>query len=253
MRERADERETPSLRWALVIAALIVVAVRNFVPFGRYVLYPFTLLATWAHEMGHGLTGLATLGRFDRLEVFADASGLAHGAAGAPWAEGLRAMGGLLAPPILGTLLLVVARGPKRATVALWILAAVIAISVPIWVRSLTGWIALPAVALAIGAFAWRMGPTSRLIGAHFLAVLFGLDTVTRIDYLFKSSVIVDGRPRPSDVAIVAEALGGHWLLWGILLALVSLALLGLGVWITWRGPKPLARPSPETPARQSR
>ena len=40
-------------------------------------LYPFTLLGTWVHEMGHGLGALLCGGRFDRLEIFEDASGLA--------------------------------------------------------------------------------------------------------------------------------------------------------------------------------
>jgi hypothetical protein len=65
-------------RSALVLAAVIAFAVPRFVPFGYYLMYPFTLLATWVHESGHGLGALATGGHFDRLMIFWDASGWAE-------------------------------------------------------------------------------------------------------------------------------------------------------------------------------
>lgn len=44
---------------------------------GSYLLYPFTILATWFHEMGHGLAALLTGNSFERLLIFPDGSGLA--------------------------------------------------------------------------------------------------------------------------------------------------------------------------------
>lgn len=232
-----DEDEGLSARWALIVAALVVLFVRELVPFGGLVLYPFTLFCTWVHEMGHGLAGLAVGGTFEHLEIFANASGLAYGAVERGWPEAARAAGGLLAPPLSGAAILALARGPKRARIVLAVIAALLVISAPIWVRSLTGWIVVPALGLAIGAAAWRAGATTAHIGAQFLGVLLALDTVTRIDYLFTGSVFVGGRDRPSDVAIIADAVGGHYLLWGALLALISLALLVLGVRLAWAEP----------------
>jgi hypothetical protein len=233
----ADDDEPLSARWALILAIVFVLLMRELIPFGRTILYPFTLFATWVHEMGHGLTGLAVGGSFERLEIFYDASGLAHGSVGSGWPEAARAAGGLLGPPIVGAMILAASRGPKRSSIVLWILAAALAVSVPIWVRSLVGWVAVPAVALAIGALALRGGPTLRHLGAQILGVLLGLDTVSRIDYLFSGSARAGGEELPSDVAHIATALGGHYLGYGLILAAVSLVLVAIGLRIAWAEP----------------
>jgi hypothetical protein len=111
-------------------------------------------------------------------------------------------------------------------------------ISLAIWVRSPAGLIAMPLVAAALGFVAWKGSPDRRLLAAQALGILLALDTVTRLDYLFTSSVEVDGARMPSDIARVAEALGGHYLLWGFLVAAVALALCFAGVWAAWRKPR---------------
>lgn len=45
------------LSWTFWSAALLSVG-RPSVPFGEFVIYPFALLSTWAHELGHGVTAL---------------------------------------------------------------------------------------------------------------------------------------------------------------------------------------------------
>lgn len=238
-----DDDAPLSARWALIVAVVLVLLMRELIPFGRTILYPFTLFATWVHEMGHGLTGLAVGGTFDSLEIFANASGLAYGSTGGGWPEAARAAGGLLGPPIVGAMILASSRGPRRASIVLWVLAAILVISVPLWVRTLVGWIAVPAVALAIGALALRGGPTLRHVGAQILGVLLGLDTVSRIDYLFSSSAQVGGEERPSDVAIIASALGGPYWLYGLILAAVSIGLVAIGLRIAWAEPLALRIP----------
>src|SRR6201995_1283858 len=93
-------------RSAILWAAVLVFVIAGFVPFGTLILYPLELFTTWVHEMGHGLTALAVGGSFGYLQIFGNGSGLAHcrSAPGVPSA--LVALGGLLAPPIVGTLIL---------------------------------------------------------------------------------------------------------------------------------------------------
>ena len=236
------DEELVSPREALVFGVLAVWVIRTFVPFGGTILYPFTLFGTWVHEMGHGLTGLMVGGSFDRLEIFGDASGLAYGSVAPGLPAALRAAGGLLGPPILGACILAASRGPRRAMVVLTTLAAIMLLSVPIWVRSLTGWIAIPVVALVIAAVALRGGPVVRTIFAQSIGVLLGLDTVTRIDYLFSSSATIGGEVRPSDVESIANQLGLHYLVWGSLLAALSLAFVFVGVRLAWAKPFKLRR-----------
>jgi hypothetical protein len=246
---RDEEPEHASPREALIIAAIVVIVFRLFVPFGGTILYPFTLFATWVHEMGHGLAAIAVGGSFSKLEIFWNASGLASTTTGAGWQRAVVCAAGLLAPPILGTSILTFARGPKRASIVLWILSAVMLASVPIWVRSFTGFIVVPLVAIALAALAWKGGPTMRTIGAQFLGLLLALDTIGGIDYLFTGYATVDGQRRPSDVASIAEAIGLHWLVWGILIAIVSLALVLLGIRLAWSKPWRLPRRVPTKPS----
>jgi hypothetical protein len=223
----------PAPRRALVGAVLVVLVVWHVIPYGRQLVYPFTLLATWVHEMGHGLTALAVGGRFHQLEIFANGSGLASTTRPAGAAAAV-SLGGLLAPPVTGAVVLAVARTPGRARVVLAVLALLLAGSLIIWVRSAAGLVAVPLLTALIGLMAW-VGGRAAVFAAHLIAVLLALNTVTGIDYLFTGSVEVGGVRRTSDIANVAAQLGGHYLVWGALVAAVSLAICLAGLWLAWR------------------
>lgn len=233
-REDEDDDTRFDARWALVLAAGAIVLVKLLVPFGEQILYPFTLMATWVHEMGHGLTAIAVGGSFESLDVFWNASGLAHSRRADGWPAGLVAMGGLLAPPLVGALMLAFARGPRRATIVLYVLAAAMLVSVPVWVRSFTGWLVLPLMAAGLFALAYEGSDALKHVGAQGLGLLLGIDTVTRIDYLFTAEAFVDGEARASDIAKVGEHLGGPWIVWGVALAAVSLVLVAVGLRVAW-------------------
>ena len=224
-----------SSRRALVFAALAVLFLRELMPLGHFFLYPFTLLATWVHEMGHGLAAICVGGHFSALEIFSDASGLAHTSEDPGIKVGVVAAAGLVAPPIAGALVLAFARGPRRTKIVLWVLAAALALSLFIWVRSLAGWLAMPVVIAAIVYASLRFSDNRRLLFAQFIGLLLGLDTISRLDYLFAKATLIDGELRASDTATVAASWGGNYFLWGMLLAAVSLAFVAVGLWASWR------------------
>jgi len=237
--QRIVRRVPPSSRTALVAAAAAIVAIEHFVPFGRLLLYPFTLLSTWVHEMGHGLAALAVGGTFERLEIFADASGLAYSSVVPGWRAALSAAGGLLAPPLAGGLILGFAQGPRRAGAVLASLAAALVVSLALWVRNATGLVSLLPLALAAAAAA-RLGGDLRLFFAQFIAVVLSLDTLTRmLGYVFVSTARVGGVERASDIALVARGFGGPQILWGLLVAAVALGLLAGGLWLAFRPRRP--------------
>jgi type IV secretory pathway TrbD component len=231
----------PSSRGALLLAVLAYLVIKGIVPFGRLFLYPFTLLATWVHEMGHGVAALLVGGGFDHLDVYADASGLAFTTTTHPWQEGIVAAAGLLAPPFVGAVLLAVSRGPRRARVVTAVLAVAMVLSLAIWVRSVAGCVALGLDAAVVAYFAARSTPRKRMVFAQFVGLTLAIDTVSRVDYLFSSSAMVGGVERPSDIVSVAKAFGGHYLVWGATLTAVSLALLALGLRFAWRDTPPPA------------
>lgn len=222
-----------SSRLALLGAGAIAIALEHFVPFGGVMLYPFTLLATWVHEMGHGLAAVAAGGKFDHLAIYGDASGLAWTAVAPGWRQGWVAAAGLLDPPLVGALVLATARGPKRGGAILLVLAGAILVSLVLWVRSAVGLLSMLPLAALLAAFGW-WGKDARTLLAQLVGVLLGLDTVARIGYLFVASATIGGEARTSDIAAVAQSLGGPMLLWGLLLASLSFAFLGLGLQSAW-------------------
>jgi len=246
--KRNDDR--PTSRGALLVAGVVSVVLGTFVPFGGVLLYPFTLLATWVHEMGHGLTALAVGGSFERLEIFADASGLAHTRNAGGTVDALVCLGGLVAPAFVGAAILATCRGPRRARVVLVALAALLVGSLAVWVRSVAGVIAIPLVAGVVVGFVVWGSPRERMFLAQFLGLRLALDTLGRgMDYLFSDTATVDGTKSASDIARVAQGLGGPRLLWSIAVAALCVVVLGAGLFAAWRR-APGARATAPRPRR---
>jgi hypothetical protein len=232
-----DTSPKPTSRRALLFALIVYFAIKSFVPFGGVILYPLSLLATWVHEMGHGIAALACGGQFLSLDVFANGSGLAHTATALTWQQGIVALAGLVAPPVAGALILATSRGPRRARAVLVALAVTLLVSLAVWVRTIAGWIALPIDAAVIFVFALWGGPRERMAFAQLLGVALAADTWSGKGYLFTESAFVDGEVRRSDIATVAYAFGGSYLAWGLLVLAVSLGLLAGGLAWAWRRP----------------
>src|SRR5258705_8583443 len=103
----------PAPRRALAIALLASLVLWNL-PLGGLLLYPFKLLATWMHELSHGIVMLISGAGFDRMEIYRDGSGLAFARYGVgPFASGAIAAAGYMGTPVWGTAMLLGARGPR--------------------------------------------------------------------------------------------------------------------------------------------
>jgi hypothetical protein len=195
-----------------------------------------TLLATFAHEMGHGLAALLVGGDFDRLSLHADGSGLAEWR-GDPGrlARAAIAAGGLLGPTVAGVALLLLAGSTRRSRLLLWVFAAGLAFCVAMWVRNPFGVVFLLATAVALAAAGRWLGEFGAAFLLHLLAAVLCLSWFRNLDYMFSASAVVAGVARPSDSAIIAQALWLPFWFWGALVATLSLALLVFGLWIVGR------------------
>jgi hypothetical protein len=198
---------------------------------GRLLLYPFTILATWFHEMGHGLAAMLTGSRFERLLIFSDGSGVAlslRPADASRLTNALISASGPLGPAIAGSLLIIASRTDKATGVALTVLGAAVIISTVIWVRSLTGWLVLPALGITILALArWGTARQQR-IGIQLLGVQACISVWSQFSYLFSSGGSVGGQLHRSDTGAIADALMLPYWFWG---AAISAAIVGLLWW----------------------
>lgn len=217
----------------LVLAAIATVVIWQL-PFGHSILYPFTLLATYAHEMGHGLTALIMGADFEQLVMNPDGSGYARwrGQVGRLGRASIAA-GGLIGPSLAGATLLVISKKEARAPVILRILAVLMGLTALIWARSIfgVGFILATAVLFfGVSKFEALSAFFVQLVGVQLCLAVF-----SDLDYMFSESAGCQG---PSDVAHIEEALFLPYWIWGGLVALLSFTILGFGLWQVLKSPK---------------
>ena len=214
--------------WWLIGAAVATVVLWQ-VPYGHYILYPFSILATWFHEMGHGLAAILLGGDFRKLEIFANGSGRATytydsrlflGSIG----RAIVAAAGLLGPPIAGAILILASRSFKTASISLKILGGFLLFSVLIWVRSLFGIVAILLLGLIILGIGIKGNRWFQGFSIQFLGVQACVSTYNQLDYLFSPTA---GPLGISDTAQIQRELiiFPYWF-WGGLIAIASLVIL---------------------------
>ncbi len=233
-----ERRGFKNIAW-LLTAALLTVFLWQ-IPFGHLMLYPFTILATWFHEMGHGLTALLMGQSFKQLLIFPNGSGIAYHTAGGRLTGALVAAGGLLGPPIAGCLFILNSTSIKRSRFFLGFLGIFLLVSTVIWVRTSFGWVILPLLGVSMLGIAAKGPGWLQQIVIQFLGVQACVSTYRQLDYLFMESANVGGRQMLSDTGHMAEALLLPYWIWGSIIAGASFLLLALSLWHVARTPVPL-------------
>ena len=225
-----DRRERGLLLLGIALASILLWQTA----LGSLLLYPFTILATWFHEMGHGIAAMLTGRGFERLLIFADGSGVAlslRPADGYRLTDALVAASGPLGPAIAGALLIVSSRSPTATQGALAVLGVALVVSTAIWVRSPTGWLVLPALGLASGVLALRGSVPWRSFVIRLLGVQAAISAWQQFGYLFSPGGNVGGRLHRSDTGAIADVLLLPYWFWG---AVISAAILAM-LWCSFR------------------
>jgi hypothetical protein len=223
----SDVSKTVSLTW-LIGSGIITIILWQFW-WGNYLLYPFTILATWFHEMGHGLTAMLLGGNFEKLLIYSNGSGLAY-PSGNIWfgrlGLALISAGGLLAPPIVGSWLIISSRNYKGSHYTLMFLGSILLLSVLFWVRSIFGIVAIIFWGLGI---LWVSLNTSKEIqgfAVQFLGVQASISSFHQINYMFMNKGVINGQQFVSDTGQIAQQLFlPHWF-WAFLIIAITFGLL---------------------------
>jgi hypothetical protein len=223
---------------AWLIAAAIATTLLWQVPAGNYILYPFTILATWFHEMGHGLAALLLGGWFEKLMIFPNGSGVAFHRGAlflGPIGRALVAAAGPMGPPIAGAGLILASRRFKSAHWSLLVLGSVLIISTVIWVRSPFGLVAIPLLGLLILSIALNSPRWMQGFAIQFLGVQACVSTYHQVDYLFTRTA---GPGMLSDTGQIEQQLFLPFWFWGALMAIASLVILVQSLRLAYRGSK---------------
>lgn len=227
-----------ALFWVAAAVSLILPRV----PYGRHLLYPFALLGTWAHEMGHGLVAIVAGGSFNRLEIYQNLGGVAYSSGVGSLGRAFVSAGGLLGPALAGGVIIVL--GSRDAT-ARWVLAGVallLALSLVLFVRNAFGWLALGVIAALLGVLA-AYGPDGvKVFVAQLIGIQFCFASWGTLDYMFTRNFVRDGQVIDSDTQEIADVLLLPYWFWGGLIALLSFVIMASSFYIAWI--RPLRDPS---------
>jgi hypothetical protein len=216
---------------SLVILVSCLTLFLYIVPILRPLSYPFLLLSTLVHEMGHGVAALLVGGSFLSFSMWPNGSGVANIAGNlGPFAKAFVAALGLLGPSIVAAAFFMSLKSEKRSRVALALFGIVLLLSLLIVVRNMFGMIFVSIIVFLCYYFSLGGGKNYAKIALSFLSIQLSLSVFSRSDYLFTDKAVTSLGVMPSDVAQIADALILPYWFWGILCGLISLAILALGV-----------------------
>lgn len=235
IRTQCQMNPLKSSRLHLFLAAGAIVLFWQ-VPYGRQILYPLTLLATFAHEMGHGLTALLLGNSFMQMVMHTDGSGMATWS-GSPGRinAALVAAGGLVGPSVAGSALLVMSRTVRGSKIVLAALAVMMVIFALVWVRNTFGLVFVLSWAATFAAVSRLRSEALSAFVVHIVALTLCLAIFSDINYMFSDHAIVAGQMHPSDSAQMAKALLLPYWFWGGVVAVFSLTVMAAGIWMLGR------------------
>lgn len=212
------------LIWMVGFAVFTVILWR--IPYGMLILYPFTILSTWFHEMAHGVVAMVLGGSFHQLEIYADGSGIAIWS-GNVFAgnigKALIAAAGPLGPTLAGVLFIIISKDDKKVKITLYVFSAILAFSVIYWIRSIYGIPVILLFAVLVFFAALKMKPNSQKLLLIFIGIQAFLSLYLSIGYLMSQEAYIDNEFHISDTGVIAQNLFFPYYFWGGLLIFISI------------------------------
>lgn len=215
--------------WSVWIATGLTV-ILYFVPFLNPIAYPFMLLSTLVHEMGHGIAAIIAGGYFHSFKMWSDGSGVAS-ISGDFHALGRAfvSAAGLVGPALVAGIFFLVIKSERRSRIMLATTGIILILSILLVVRNLFGVCFVAIVAGVCFYFGLGSGKQYSQTVAAFFAAQLALSVFSRSDYLFTDTALTSAGAMPSDVAQIAEALFLPYWFWGACCGLFSVAVLIYG------------------------
>ena len=214
----------------LSICALVLLMI---LPFGRYALYPFTLLSTWVHELCHGVAAVLCGGKINTIYIYDDGSGLANTSIQSPLFDLKRAFvasAGYVGTAIVGGILLLfrrTRRGPRRV---LFGTAILIGLTCLVWIRNTFGLVSMCLIAVALGLAGWFLSAELCAYVYAFVAAACCLNAVDSITGIWNDKECTWGERRSNDAVTVAEIWGLAYWFWALLWLIFAVVMLLIGM-----------------------
>jgi len=230
----------PEVRARLVlVASLAFTAVLYLVPWLRLLAWPFRLVSTLAHELGHGLAAVLVGGDFEALLMWSDASGVAAWSAQVGrLGHAAIAAGGLVGPALASAVCFLLGRSRRWARLASLGLGIGLLIADLVVVRTLFGVVFVGLLAAVLILVSLVPSEWLAQVALVLLGVQLALSVFSRADYLFTRQAVTTSGTVLSDVSQMAEALILPYWFWGACCGAFSLAVLLAALILYLRAPQ---------------
>lgn len=208
----------------------------TLVPYVDMLNYPFRLLLTIVHELGHGVAAILTGGQFLSFEIYSNGAGLAYTAGG--W-RFIVIPAGYLGTALFGAVLILLGRNPAWSRVGLGgIGAAMFLLSLRYGIptifstqffsgllTTLSG-VVFGIIFLFVAA---KANPRAVIFFIHFVAIQAGLTAFADIMALIGLS-----SSQTSDAQSMANLTYIPAIVWAVIWAGVAVVLLSGAIAVTW-------------------
>jgi hypothetical protein len=215
-----------------VVAFALGTTVLWRVPVLGLLFYPFRLLNTFIHELGHGLAALLTGGQFERFVVYSNMEGLALIRGGNRLVV---ASAGYLGAALFGGLLILLSATALAEQTLLLGLGTSLGLLCLFFVRNFFGILAGMLLAGSLGAAGWYFADPPATLLFAVLALQMPLAAIHSLVDLLRLSVRT---PRPgqlSDAHVLAQHTKIPALVWAALWFLIALVIVVLTVTVAYQ------------------
>jgi hypothetical protein len=213
------------------------------VPWLGLIHFPFRLLITMVHELGHGLAAVITGGKFIRFVISPNGAGLAYTAGG--WRL-VVIPAGYLAAALFGAVLIMLGRNHRWSRIAMAIIGvALILLSLrygtpSIFASPLSGVLTTITGVILGGLFLWlalKAAPGWIIFWLHVVAIQAGLMAFSDLIAVVGISTRFFNMPN-NDAKSMAELTLIPAIVWAVLWAITALFIIGVAIWVTWLAPR---------------
>ncbi len=205
--------------------------------------FPFRLLITLVHELGHGLAATVTGGEFIRFQISADGSGLAYTAGG--WRL-VVISAGYLGVALFGAGLIMLGRGHRSSRIAMAVIGGgMILLSARYGIPTIFSAQFLNGLLTTLSGFifgclflvvAVKATPSWLVFLLHLVAIQAGLTAFTDLLAVVGLSTRFFNTPA-NDARSMAELTSIPAVVWAVLWVLTAMVLIAGSIWLTWQVP----------------
>jgi hypothetical protein len=221
--------------WLIFVAMVTIILWR--IKYGDYILYPFTLVSTFVHELGHGLSAKIVGFYFEKLEMSSDGSGIAifyHPEDASRLDLAFVSFMGPMSGPFLGSIFIIL-RSFNLTSKVLYFFIFVLMLTGMLYIGNFFGYFFIISMIIIL-VLVLKMNPIIQTFFVDMLGTQICIGIYHDLEYLYTYEVeAMNGKMILSDTGAIQRVLIlPHWF-WATFMLVVSTLMLLGSLWISFK------------------